>query len=157
MKLLKLFFFCGNFCPLESGSGDVSRDPIESGYNRIMIRIRIHNTDQRKEYHHVMFYIFVQVLLALHHLHKNGIIYRDLKPENIMLDRWDHFIFLLVEDSDGDFNFLNRFRNVSFKGYRYGTLPCAWLVRDKYAFPCCGSMTFWCGSGSGSGSLDPCL
>ncbi len=22
---------------------------------------------------------------------------------------------------------------------------------------CCGSMTFWCGSGSGSGSADPCL
>jgi serine/threonine protein kinase len=45
------------------------------------------------------------VLLALHHLHKNGIIYRDLKPENIMLDRWDHFIFLL-EDSEKAFNFL---------------------------------------------------
>jgi serine/threonine protein kinase len=29
----------------------------------------------------------IQVLLALHHLHQNGIIYRDLKPENIMLDR----------------------------------------------------------------------
>ena len=29
-----------------------------------------------------------QVLLALEHLHENGIIYRDLKPENIMLDRW---------------------------------------------------------------------
>ncbi len=28
-------------------------------------------------------------------------------------------------------------------------------VHSKYQ--CCGSMTFWCGSGSGSGSADPCL
>jgi len=31
-----------------------------------------------------------QVLLAIEHLHKSGIIYRDLKPENIMLDRQGH-------------------------------------------------------------------
>jgi len=31
-----------------------------------------------------------QVLLAIEHLHKLGIIYRDLKPENIMLDREGH-------------------------------------------------------------------
>jgi len=31
-----------------------------------------------------------QVLLAIEHLHQNGIIYRDLKPENIMLDRAGH-------------------------------------------------------------------
>jgi len=31
-----------------------------------------------------------QVLLAVEHLHKQGIIYRDLKPENIMLNRRGH-------------------------------------------------------------------
>jgi serine/threonine protein kinase len=88
-EIYQLFsIFVVNFYSIRYGT----RDPIESGPNRI----RIQNADQRKEYYHVMFYIFEQVLLALHHLHKNGIIYRDLKPENIMLDRWKHFIFLLV-------------------------------------------------------------
>jgi len=36
-----------------------------------------------------IFYL-TQVLLAIEHLHKVGIIYRDLKPENIMLDREGH-------------------------------------------------------------------
>jgi len=36
-----------------------------------------------------IFYL-CQVLLAIEHLHKIGIIYRDLKPENIMLDRAGH-------------------------------------------------------------------
>ena len=29
--------------------------------------------------------------------------------------------------------------------------------QDRVSNQCCGSITFWCGSGSGSGSADPCL
>lgn len=46
-----------------------------------------------------------QVLLALEHLHRNGIIYRDLKPENIMLDRGGHVKltdFGCVKESSSD-------------------------------------------------------
>lgn len=37
----------------------------------------------------VIFYAS-EIILAIEHLHKLGIIYRDLKPENIMLDQYGH-------------------------------------------------------------------
>lgn len=50
-----------------------------------------------------------QVLLAIEHLHKSGIIYRDLKPENIMLDRQGHVKLTdfgcIKESSDEELSF----------------------------------------------------
>jgi len=50
-----------------------------------------------------------QVLLALEHLHAQGIIYRDLKPENIMLDRRGHVKLTdfgcIKESADQELNF----------------------------------------------------
>lgn len=35
-------------------------------------------------------FIMAEIILALEHLHKHGVVYRDLKPENIMLDSEGH-------------------------------------------------------------------
>ncbi|MES1922463.1 hypothetical protein MHBO_003978, partial [Bonamia ostreae] len=54
-------------------------------------------------------FIIAQTLLALGHLHKNGVFYRDLKPENILLDEHGYIcltdfglskIFDQIEDNE---------------------------------------------------------
>lgn len=59
-------------------------------------------------------FYFVEVLLAIEHLHNNNIIYRDLKPENILLDLDGHI--KLTDFGLSRYNFTFKDRSNSFCG-----------------------------------------
>lgn len=93
MKLLyafqtsKYFFLIQEYCPC----GDVSK----------MLKKKKRLSEQEARLY------IAEVLLALEHLHSNGIIYRDLKPDNIIIGEDGHLKLtdfgLSKENADQDF------------------------------------------------------
>ena len=46
----------------------------------------LHKSNRNGFPSHVANFYAAQIVLALEHIHKEGVVYRDLKPENILID-----------------------------------------------------------------------